>query len=293
VTIADRTKSDSGPALTALMPVKAHHEGFLHEAVGSLQSQTMPDWRLLVIVEKSDRAELERTLSRHLADSRVELIVNEGSKLAGAFNTGMRRASTEFVAILLGDDLWSPDSVAVLSKSIGAQPEVDFFHSSRRIVDEAGRPISSIHRSRPDVTLEDFGAAGSPVKHLLCWRREKGLEIGGMDESLDSVGVDDLDFPWSMAEGGASFRAIPDCLYIYRDHRECFRLTTHLPRDHHKREITRILRKHGVDSSTIASQIAAAEERYLRQCLYRSRVDRWLQRMTRKDARSGWRDSYR
>ena len=291
--IADQTKSDSGPTLTALMPVRAHHEGFLHEAVGSLQSQTMPNWRLLVIVEKSDRAELERTLSRHLADSRVELIVNEGSKLAGAFNTGMRRAWTEFVAILLGDDLWSPDTVAVLSKSIGAQPEVDFFHSSRRIVDEAGRPISSIHRSRPDVTLEDFGATGSPVKHLLCWRREKGLEIGGMDESLDSVGVDDLDFPWSMAEGGASFQAIPDCLYIYRDHRECFRLTTHLPRDHHKREIARILRKHGVDNSAIVSQIAEAEQAYLRQCLYRSRVDRWLKRMIRRNARSGWRDSYR
>jgi len=293
VIIADQTKSDSGPTLTALMPVRAHHEGFLHEAVGSLQSQTMPNWRLLVIVEKSDRAELERTLSRHLADSRVELIVNEGSKLAGAFNTGMRRAWTEFVAILLGDDLWSPDTVAVLSKSIGAQPEVDFFHSSRRIVDEAGRPISSIHRSRPDVTLEDFGATGSPVKHLLCWRREKGLEIGGMDESLDSVGVDDLDFPWSMAEGGASFQAIPDCLYIYRDHRECFRLTTHLPRDHHKREIARILRKHGVDNSAIVSQIAEAEQAYLRQCLYRSRVDRWLKRMIRRNARSGWRDSYR
>jgi glycosyltransferase involved in cell wall biosynthesis len=293
VTAPDDRESDSRPTLTALMPVKAYDEGFLHEAIGSLHAQTIPDWRLLVIVEESDHTDLEQVLSRHLADPRMDLIVNEGRKLAGAFNTGMRLAKTEFVGILLGDDLWSPDAVAVLSESIRAHPEVDFFHSSRRIVDGDGRQISSIHRSRPDVSIEDFGTLSCPVKHLLCWRHEMGLAIGGMDESLDSVGVDDFDFPWSMAEGGASFRAIPDCLYVYRDHRECFRLTTHLPKDHHKREIARILRKHGVDSPSIASRVAAAEQGYLRQCLYRSRLDRWLKRVVRHDPRAGWRETFR
>src|SRR4051812_48342694 len=241
VTAADHSESDSRPTLTALMPVRAYDERFLHEAVDSLHAQTVPDWRLLVIVEESDRTDLEQVLSRRLADPRIGLIANEGRKLAGAFNTGMRQAQTEFVGILLGDDLWSSDAVSVLIDTIRAHPEVYFFHSPRRIIDEAGRRVSSIHRSRPDVSIEDFGPWSSPVKHLLCWRREKGLAIGGMDESLDSVGVDDFDFPWSMAEGGASFKAIPECLYVYRDHRECFRLTTHLPMDHHKREIARIL----------------------------------------------------
>src|SRR6476646_9092525 len=165
------------------MPVRAYHERFLHEAVASLQAQTIPDWRLLVIVEESDRAELERVLSAHLADPRIDLIANEGRKLAGAFNTGMGQARTEFVAILFGDDLWSSDAVAVLTHSIRAHSEVDFFHSSRRIIDEAGRQISTIHRSRADVSIEDFGPSASPVKHLLCWKREKGLAVGGMDES--------------------------------------------------------------------------------------------------------------
>jgi glycosyltransferase involved in cell wall biosynthesis len=293
VTAPEHSESNSRPTLTALMPVRAYHERYLHEAVGSLHSQTAPDWRLLVIVEESDRTDLERVLSRHLADPRIELIVNEGRKLAGAFNTGMRHARTEYVGILLGDDLWSSDAVAVLTDSIRAHPEIDFFHSSRRIIDEEGRRISSIHRSRPDVSIKDFGPWSSPVKHLLCWRREEGLAIGGMDESLDSVGVDDFDFPWSMAEGEASFMAIPDCLYVYRDHRECFRLTTHLPMDHHKREIARILDKHGVDSSSIASQVAHAQRSYLRQCLYRSRLDRWLKGVARSDPRAGWRETFR
>jgi glycosyltransferase involved in cell wall biosynthesis len=274
------------------MPVKAYREAYLREAVGSMLEQTCPDWRLLVIVEGADQAELEAVLAEQLSDQRIEIIVNQGRKLAGAFNTGMRLAETEFVAILFGDDLWAPNAVEVVTKSIAAQPEADFFHSSRRIIDEAGRPISAVHRSRPEVSASGF-LRSSPVKHLLCWNRQKGLAIGGMDESLNSVGVDDFDFPWSMAEHGATFAAIPDCLYVYRDHREFFRLTTHLPLNHHKREIARIMRKHGADSATISETVADAERSYLRQCLYRSRLDRWLKGLRRHDAHRGWRESYR
>jgi GT2 family glycosyltransferase len=278
--------------VTALMPVKEYHEGYLHEAVRSMLQQTCPDWRLLVIVERRKRAELERLLAGELTDPRVEMVTNEGRQLGGYLNTGMRRAETDFVAILLGDDLWAPTAVEVLTNSIASFPGTDFFHSARRIIDEEGRPVSSIRPSRPTVSTDDF-LRSSPVKHLLCWSRQKALEIGGMDESLDSVGVDDFDFPWSMAEQGATFTAIPDCLYLHRDHRESFRLTTHLPLSQHKREIARIMRKHGADRSTIRATIAGAEQSYLRQCLYRSRLDRWMKGLRGHDAGSGWRESYR
>ena len=274
------------------MPVSAFHEPFLHEAIGSILEQTCPDWQLLIIAEKRQRSKLESVLVEQLADPRIEMITNQGRQIGGSFNTAMRRAETEFVAILLGDDVWSPTAVEVLTKYITASPGIDFFHSARRAMDAEGRLVSSVMPSRPSVSVDDF-AIKSPVKHLLCWRREKGLAIGGMDESLNSVGVDDYDFPWSMAERGARFKAIPDCLYIYRDHREFFRLTTHLPLSHHKRELARILRKHGVGESTISSRVAAAERGYLRQCLYRSRLDRWLKRLRGHDPGAGWRELYR
>ena len=274
------------------MPVKAYGATFLEESVCSMLGQTSPDWRLLVIIEDRDRVEIETVLAAHLGDRRIALIVNEGRKLSGAFNTGMRRAETAFVATLFGDDLWAPTAVEVLGRSIDTSPSTDFFHSSRRIIDENGRPISSILRSRKTVSVDDF-LRYSPVKHLLCWRRELGLAIGGMDESLDSVGVDDFDFPWTMAERGATFTAIEDCLYLYRDHREFFRLTTHLPLNHHKREIARIIDKHGGGEAAVASAVASAEQSFLRQCLYRSRLDRWLKRLQGHDPRNGWRESFR
>ena len=279
-------------AVTAIIPLKHCHEPYLRAALRSLAAQTSPDWRGLIVVEPADRARFAALLAPELGDRRLALIVNRGRRLAGAINTGMHTATSPFVALLLGDDLWAPEAVAVLTAAIRAHPDTDFLHSSRRVIDEQDRPLSSVHRSRAEFVLTDF-VGGSPVKHLLCWRRAKGLAVGGLDESLNSVGPDDYDFPWTMAEHGARFTAIEECLYIYRDHRDGFRLTTHLTRTHHLRELDRILAKHGVDRAERARRLAAARRGFLRQCLYRSRADRWWQRLRGSNARNGWRETYR
>lgn len=276
------------PRLTVLMPVRAHHARFLAKAIDSLRAQTSPHWRLLIVDDGASPTEI---LEDALRDPRVDRVRNEGRRLAGALNTGMSRTRTEFVAVLFADDMWSGDAVRILTDQIEEYPQVDLFHSARIFVDEHDHPISSVFRSPATFSLEDF-VAGSPVKHLLCWRREKGLAIGGIDESLPSVGPDDYDFPWCMAERGAVFKAIDDPLYLIRDHRECERLTTHLPLSVHRRGIRRIMRKHGVGRADIERRIADAERTFLRQCMYRSRLDRWLKTVRGFDPRRGWRMPY-
>jgi hypothetical protein len=113
-----------------------------------------------------------------------------------------------------------------------------------------------------------------------------------MDEAVRFVGPDDFDFPWTMAEHGARFHAVPEALYLARDHREGFRLTTHVPRSVQERELRRIFRKHGLPRAAARRRIAKARETYLRQCLYRNRLDRLLKRRSGFDARSGWREPY-
>jgi glycosyltransferase involved in cell wall biosynthesis len=274
------------------MPVHDYDTDFLRGAVGSLEEQTSPTWRALVIVEPARRSRLESVLQPHLSDPRFRLITNEGRKLAGAFNTGMRHAETDFVAVLLGDDLWAPDAVAVLEREIRARPDVDFFHSARRIIDDEGVSISSVHAARPAVTLADFETV-APVKHLLCWRRRMGLDVGGMDESLNSIGPDDLDFPWVMAEHGARFGAIAECLYLYRDHRAGFRLTTHVPRSVQRRELARIFRKHRLPRWRARQRIRSATRSYLRQCLYRFPLDRRIKEALHYEPAQPWRENYR
>lgn len=278
--------------ITALMPLRNYERAFLFKALSSLTEQSSPDWRLLIIVEPEDRAKFEHLLRDELRDARSRLIVNEGRKLSGAMNTGMRHAVTPFVAILLSDDMWAQNAAEVLTSQIRLCSDVDFFHSSRMIVDEHDRPISTVHRSREKFDMKDF-LRGSPVKHLLCWRRELALSFGGMDESLNNVGPDDYDFPWTMAEHGARFRAIPEALYLYRDHRGAERLTTHLPLSVHLRELRRILRKHKASQSEMEAMLEHARSTYLRQCLYKNHADKLVKELTGHKAQRGWRETYR
>ena len=278
------------PALTVLMPLKAYHDRYLEQSLASLVGQTCETWRLVVIVEPADAEGLGEVLRPWLGDDRLSIAVNEGVRLAGAINTGVRHAVTDFVALLLADDLWAPDAVEVLSDHIRRFPAADFFHSARRIIDDEGIAISSVHGARVDVTLDDF-AQGAPVKHLLCWRRDYALALGGLDERSRSVGPDDLDFPWTMAEHGARFTAIDACLYIYRDHRRIERLTTHLPLAVHVGELRRIFRKHGLRRRDTNKRISEAKQTYLKQCLYRSALDRRGDVSLSRRA-SPWRDTY-
>jgi glycosyltransferase involved in cell wall biosynthesis len=278
--------------ITALMPLKNYHPAYVQKAIESLKRQSSPFWSLLIIVEDRDYERFSTLLQHELKDSRLQMIRNEARKLSGAFNTGMRRARTDFVAILLADDMWSTDAVAMLSANIRAHPEADFFHSSRMIIDEMDQPISSIHYSKEEFSIEDF-LRSSPVKHLLCWRVAKALSFGGMDESLNCVGPDDYDFPWTMAENDATFVAIKECLYLYRDHRQSYRLTTHLPLSVHEKEIRKIMRKHGASPAAIDNKISRARMTYLRQCLYKSRLEKWVKETSGAGPQQNYREKYK
>ena len=241
----ETVRNDSADAalITVLMPVKHYHPRLLRESLESVFTQTSDRWRLIIIVDPGDE-DASRAVHACIGNrAQARVVVNQGRKLAGAFNTGMRAAETEFAAILLADDLWAPTAVEVLEENIHAHPRADLFHSGLRFVDENRQPISAIRHPPQQVSLDDF-VRGSPLKHLLCWRIATALAFGGMDESLNNVGPDDFDFPWTMLEHGAVVTAIDHCLYEYRDHRESYRLTTHLPRNVHLREIRRILKKH-------------------------------------------------
>lgn len=278
--------------VTVLLPLKHYHPRYLQEAVASILAQTCAEWRLLVIVEPEDESRFGSLLSGALADPRVRLVLNRGRRLAGAFNTGMQEAETEFVAILLGDDLWAPGAVAALRDAMLAHPRADFFHSARQIIDQDGRPLSSEHPPLDRVSAADF-VWRSPIKHLLCWRRAMALSFGGMDDTFHHVGTDDYDLPWTMLEHGAVFQPVHQCLYLHRDHREAFRLSTDIPRSIVLRDLRRLLRKHQVGRLLTERALWRARRGYLRQCLYRNRLDRWLKLRLGLDHRSRWRQEYR
>jgi glycosyltransferase involved in cell wall biosynthesis len=248
--------------VTVLIPVRNPHVGYLKEALQSLVAQSNENWEAIVIAD-SDDASLD---ALELGDPRFRRILNEGERLSGALNSGMRAARASFATILLGDDRLEPSAVEVLADALAAHPTIDFFHSSVRCIDGDGGPVGKVYRSQPARTQKDF--LNHVVKHLMCWRIAKSVEIGGIDANLGLHGADDFDFPWSMWEAGATFRNLPETLYVYRIHTNHFRLTTHIPRSVQVAELEKIFRKHRLPEEVIRRELEIRTRGYLSQALF-------------------------
>jgi glycosyltransferase involved in cell wall biosynthesis len=279
------------PLVTVLMPCKDVKASFFRQALSSVFSQSDSLWNLIVVYDLSDNLETTEVLKelRNSKDKRISVIKNKSRLLTGALNTGMRYAKTPFVCSLLCDDLLDEKTIEVLNRYIDEYPDVDYFHSSRMYIDENGNPISGIKRAIESFNLSDFKSYG-PVKHLHCWKVKSALAIGGMDESLGLHGADDYDFPWCMAEAGYSFKAIPECLYYYRDHREHYRLTTHVPLNTQINELKKIWKKHGLTEEEMEEQVKIRTSRYLKQALYLDDQDKKRKESENYDIREGWRE---
>lgn len=279
--------------ITIFIPVTHYVRQYLLEAVASLFAQTSLTWELLFVVDSDRIPHFREVLAEYVEDPRVRLAGRDGGEgIAAAYNTAMRRAQTAFIAPLLGDDLLAPDAVSVMQAAIAARPDVDFFYAGRRFVDDDGASVSGAYLPPETVSRESF-VVGSPIKHLMCWRVERGLACGGVDQTLGNFAADDYDFPWTMFEAGAIFQPVPHALYVYRDHRSGVRLTTHIPKDIQKQTLLRILEKHGVSPVVARERVRHASRGYMRQSLYRNtwhqRLIEWIGvRPTRM-----WREPYR
>ena len=280
--------------VTVFIPVTHYHRDFLHQAIASVFRQTRTDWRLLIVVSPDQDGHFREVLAEPLQDPRVRLVHNPRPRLAGAYNTAMEVVETGFIAALMGDDLLAPEAVEVLGQEIRKSPGTDFFHSGRYFVDQKAVRLSSDYLPTLPVVHDSF-LGSSPVKHLMCWRAARALAAGGVDETLENFGSDDRDFPWTMLEQGLSFTAIPRALYVFRDHRESFRLTTHVPRSTQLRTLHRILQKHQVDPAEIRRRLRRARRSFLKQSLFHNPLHRWLRLKLRgyPVPGDGWREPYR
>ena len=148
------------------------NEEFFLDAVGSIARQTSPCWRLLIITDPSTPLEIEQWADA-FGDHRIKVLKCPEAGFARALNHGLHSCATQFVSILLSDDRYTSRAIAALMAYREKYPAADFFHSARRHITESGKRWGGVLRSRGEFQLQDFATRGSPVKHLLCWRREK------------------------------------------------------------------------------------------------------------------------
>jgi glycosyltransferase involved in cell wall biosynthesis len=114
------------PLVSIVIPF--HDPGdFLHEAIGSILTQTVSDWELLLVDDASldGSPEIARAYAS-LGDGRVRtLSAGRGSPvgMSSARNVGIQAATGEFVAFVDADDMWEREKLERQLATLSENPE--------------------------------------------------------------------------------------------------------------------------------------------------------------------------
>lgn len=101
------------PLVSVIMPCH-NGEKYLADAIRSVQSQTFPDWELLIIDDNSSDSSVNIIEEFCKSDSRIKLFHTKQSSGMPATprNVGIKNAAGRLIAFLDCDDIWLPTKLA-------------------------------------------------------------------------------------------------------------------------------------------------------------------------------------
>jgi glycosyltransferase involved in cell wall biosynthesis len=203
-------------ALTVVIP--CYKQGvFLRECLESLQKQTYPHWRAIVVDDASPEEELIQNLVATLQDSRIQVIRHEVNKgLGAARNTGFSVAETDFVIPMDADDQIDCHFLERVAMAIAEQPQCDCVYTDFLLFGtETGLMKFPIRPMRDFSQVQWIPGPGAAIRRTL-WSA-----VGGYCEDTNlRTGNEDWDFWIGAAEHGFVPVSIPEPLYRYRRHQD-------------------------------------------------------------------------
>jgi glycosyltransferase involved in cell wall biosynthesis len=108
------------PKVSVIIPTH-NRKHLVVEAIESVRAQSLHDVEILVVDDSStDGTELAVTAIR---DKRIKYVPNMNKGVSSARNTGIRKASGVYVALLDDDDLYPPDYLKVMTERLDQEPQ--------------------------------------------------------------------------------------------------------------------------------------------------------------------------
>jgi Glycosyl transferase family 2 len=159
---------------------------YISETLDSVFAQTFTDFEVIVVNDGSPDAD---QLVQAIAPYRQKIVYLEQQNrgLAGARNSGIRRARGEFVAFLDSDDCWMPNFLFSQMKLFEEMPSLDVVYAdAQRFGDPAyaGKTCMQSSPSNGPVTLNSLIKADCQV--LVCCtvaRKQSVMDAGLFDEN--------------------------------------------------------------------------------------------------------------
>ncbi|MCR2810245.1 MULTISPECIES: glycosyltransferase [unclassified Microbacterium] len=135
----------------------------LYETVDSVRAQRNPDWRLTVIDDCYPDERVPAYFAE-LDDARVSYTRNDVNLgITENYREAIRRATTEYIAILGCDDLLHPNYVDVVTRTMTKVPHADVIQPGVRVIDEHGTIVNPLADRVKQGVLAPRGGDGTAV----------------------------------------------------------------------------------------------------------------------------------
>jgi teichuronic acid biosynthesis glycosyltransferase TuaG len=198
-------------------------EKYIDATIKSILNQTCQDWEMIIVDDESTDQTVDIVTNYCKTDSRIKLIKQKNKKQAAARNTGIRVAVGEWISFLDSDDYWLPEMLEIQSKYIKSEnPDVIYtggylFDNHTGIKEEYQTFYGKL---TPEFMLKELYRSNPvPVQSAII-KASMIRKAGMLDEDLDVVGCEDLDYWIRLAKCGAVFYGINVHQFMYRRHTE-------------------------------------------------------------------------
>ncbi len=170
-------------------------EGSVAKTLATVAAQTKVPQELIVVDDGStdSTCDIVESFAAGHPEMSVRLLREQHRGAGAARNTGIRAARSEWIAFLDADDLWHPEKLEKMIRTIQAHPEANFYchNETIRFLDGHERMTNysagfSWNRSIPRQLYQHNYFSPSAV---IC-RRDLVLRWGGFDETLSTAEED-------------------------------------------------------------------------------------------------------
>lgn len=219
------------PALVSIITPTYNHEKYLADCIESVLAQTYADWEMIILNDGSTDRTAEIAATYRDKDSRIRLVNQENVgifRLSETYNKGVEMANGAYIAILEGDDCWTPKKLEVQIAALQKDPAAVLCWSMARCVnaDKSQVYYSAPDLDAPDAKFYDNEPIGSilniflyrnciPALTILI-RKEALAQIGGFKQVFNLPLVD-LPTLYDLAVIGR-FIFIPETLGDWRNY---------------------------------------------------------------------------
>ena len=197
------------PIISIIIPCYNHGD-YLREAINSVEQCT--DKELYEIIILNDGSTDKQTIEvlQQLADQGYNVINQANQGLGAARNNAIKKAAGKYILPLDSDNKIRPEYIYASIKILDEQPDSAMVYGdSEYFGEKTGR------RKTGEFNLQKI-MIGNYIDACAVYRKSVWEALGGYDEKMPVMGMEDWDFWLNMSLNNYQFHYIPKVLFDYR-----------------------------------------------------------------------------